>query len=327
MARSKRVHANASHASAAVAAHALPAAPTVMPTAIVLMDTSYCIFYRYYATLNWMRLNGIRRASSPSAPLLPDINEQDSSGEESDINIETLMDNPVFVSMYDKKFEEMLVKIAKQYNTSFEGICLAKDCYRDQIWRMEHFPHYKKNRDDRLKTFNGQIFKHTYQKLLPRLSQKYAFTVLEHERGEADDIIAIGHRILRAKYADLPITIVTNDNDLLQLYDAYTLLVNIPGKELLKRMECSPNHFVKMKILMGDKSDNIPSVFKKCGAKQAMKWIDDPDALAKKLESDPEAAERYALNTLLIDFQQIPEDISNEIEQVLHAKLQWDLSS
>lgn len=325
MARSKRVHANASnHVVAHNATPLMPAtSPTpAKPTAIVLMDTSYCIFYRYYATLNWMRLNGLRRTTSPSST----SGDTEEVPEEPDINIETLLENPVFVSMYDKKFEEMLVKIAKQYNTSFEGICLAKDCYRDRIWRMEHFSQYKKNRDDRLKTFNGQIFKHTYQTLLPRLSQKYAFTVLEHERAEADDIIAIGHRTLRAKYPELPITIITNDNDLLQLYDTYTTLVNIPGKEIMKRMECSPEYFVKMKILMGDKSDNIPSVFKKCGAKQALKWIEDPEALDKKLDADPESAERYALNTRLIDFNQIPERIGKELEHLLQNKLQLSWS-
>lgn len=270
-------------------------------TTVVFVDVSYYIFYRYYATLNWMK----------RAQKLPE-----------DVTADSLLEIPEFLAMYNKKFEEHFHKLAKQYRVPMSSIHLVKDCYRDMIWRMEHYPAYKKNRDDRLRSFNGQIFKHTYQTLVPKLQSTYNMLLLEHPHAEADDVIAVWHRRIRHMDPMQTIVIVTNDNDLLQLHDSHTVLVNLAGKHIAQRMEKDhdASAFIKLKILVGDKSDNIPPVFKKCGTKQAIKMIQDPDTLSKKLNIDPEAMQRYLLNTRLISFDHIPADIVMNIEQL---KVNW----
>ena len=60
------------------------------------------------------------------------------------------------------------------------------------------------------------------------------------------------------------------------------------------------------KIVSGDKSDGIPSVFKKCGIKTAEKYWNDKENFNKKLESDLDAVEQYELNKMIIDFNNIP---------------------
>lgn len=59
------------------------------------------------------------------------------------------------------------------------------------------------------------------------------------------------------------------------------------------------------KIVMGDTSDNIPSIFKKCGPKTAIKCWNDRDYFEEKLEKE-DAYEKYEKNRLIVDFSSIP---------------------
>mgnify|MGYP001174559642 CR=1 FL=1 len=61
--------------------------------------------------------------------------------------------------------------------------------------------------------------------------------------------------------------------------------------------------FVNMKALIGDKSDNIPGCFPKCGAKTALKLAQDDSLLEAKFNQVAGSRERYQNNKLLIDFQ------------------------
>ena len=63
---------------------------------------------------------------------------------------------------------------------------------------------------------------------------------------------------------------------------------------------------------MGDTSDNIPSVFPKCGPKTALKCIEDPEFFKKKMSSCPTSQEQYELNKKLVDFNEIPLELKRE---------------
>ena len=65
------------------------------------------------------------------------------------------------------------------------------------------------------------------------------------------------------------------------------------------------------KIVMGDKSDGIPSIFAKCGIKTAIKCYDDKDYFNKKMERE-NAYEKFNLNKKIIDFNEIPEELKIE---------------
>ena len=56
-----------------------------------------------------------------------------------------------------------------------------------------------------------------------------------------------------------------------------------------------------VKILTGDKSDNIKGVFNKCGPKTACKYFDNKELFEGKLNSVEGAMERYLLNKKIID--------------------------
>ena len=69
------------------------------------------------------------------------------------------------------------------------------------------------------------------------------------------------------------------------------------------------------KIVAGDKSDCIPSVFKKCGIKTAEKFWNNKDNFNKKLEMDIDAKNQYILNKKIIDFNNIPKTLVSEFKE------------
>lgn len=263
---------------------------------LLLIDLSYYIFYRYYATYNWYI-------------------KQDNSQTE-------VMKDPIYVEKYDKMFEQILCDLQKKHELLWKDIYFAKDCTRDEIWRMKLFPQYKQSRDDKLETFDKMIFKHTICTLIPRLQEKYTGChILSVENMEADDLIAVTKKYVREKEVEREIVIVTNDNDYLQLIDNYTLIVNLQGCDLKSRIDCTPKEYLHRKIIMGDKSDNIPSIAKKIGEKTSAKLSNDNDALMALLNKNEQAKTQYDLNKTLISFEMIPENLRKlGIESYIRTK-------
>jgi 5'-3' exonuclease len=77
---------------------------------------------------------------------------------------------------------------------------------------------------------------------------------------------------------------------------------------------------MKIHVMIGDKSDNIPAIRKRMGEKTAEKELKNLDTL---LATDPELRGRYEFNQNLIDFNYIPKNIEDEIlkslkEQTYH---------
>ena len=63
------------------------------------------------------------------------------------------------------------------------------------------------------------------------------------------------------------------------------------------------------KIILGDKSDNIPSIFNKCGKKTVEKCFDDSNFFKEKLFKENKLLE-YERNNQLINFECIPVNLT-----------------
>ena len=63
---------------------------------------------------------------------------------------------------------------------------------------------------------------------------------------------------------------------------------------------------------MGDTSDNIPSVFPKCGIKTALKCVEDQEYFKKKMNDDIKYYEQFLLNDTLVSFDKIPVELVSE---------------
>uniref|UniRef100_A0A6C0IW47 5'-3' exonuclease domain-containing protein n=1 Tax=viral metagenome TaxID=1070528 RepID=A0A6C0IW47_9ZZZZ len=283
-----------------------------MSNIFILIDGSYFCFYRYHSLLTWWK---------------------NAYPEDLDA-LQNPFQNEKFVEKFKKTFVEGIQFIPKKlgltsnknkkskknshiFETDEEPILIiGKDCKRDEIWRNELFSSYKANRANE-GFMGGPFFKMAYEENL--FIDGGAIGILRHPKLEADDCIAITCKKLLEKYNDsCKIYIITSDKDYLQLASDQVKLFNLAFKDLTEQKSCTGNAECDLfcKILTGDTSDNIPSVFPKCGPKTALKYFEDPLLLENKLKESSEYKKQYELNRHIVDFNYIPEDLIKEfIEQ------------
>ena len=144
---------------------------------------------------------------------------------------------------------------------------------------------------------------------------------------EADDCIAISVKHLIEKYPDCTIYIITSDNDYLQLVRENVHIFNLAFKNLKysKIFSGNPEKDLKIKIIMGDTSDNIPSVFPKCGIKTAIKCVEDSEYLKKKMNDNIKYYEQFLLNDTLVSFDKIPVELVGEFLNKYISYYIWQL--
>ena len=90
-------------------------------------------------------------------------------------------------------------------------------------------------------------------------------------------------------------------------------MYNLTYKKLTDQKACSgnPKFDLFSKIVMGDPSDNIKSIFKSCGIKTTLKCFEDKQYFEEKLKEE-NAIDKYELNKKLIDFNEIPSNLIDE---------------
>jgi len=266
---------------------------TMNPT-FIFVDGSYYCFYRYFALQQWWK------NAYPDEPL------------------DDPYQNEKFVEKFKKTFVENLEQMPKKLKIHKEPIkpilIVGKDCKRENIWRNDIFKDYKANRANGQEDgfMGGPFFKMAYE---DELFQKGgAKTILKHPRLEADDCIAISVKYLLNKYPACKIYIITSDRDYLQLNAHNVDLFTLTYKNLADGKTSTGNaaNDLKIKIIMGDTSDNIPSVFPKCGLKTAIKCIEDEEFFKKKMANNKEYYNQYILNENLVNFDKIPQNYVEE---------------
>jgi 5'-3' exonuclease len=247
----------------------------------LLIDGSYYIFYRYFALLSWWKHRNSDKVLD-----------------------ENPFNNNEFVSKFEKIFISKKNEIVKKLSIQNPIIIVLLDCDRCDIWRTELYNNYKDGRTNIVGI--GEAFKYVFQE---NLFQKMGARLqIKHPKLEADDCVAITVKNIRRLPPTNKIFIITSDMDYLQIADDITIPINLKYKPLRDSKHSFKDNRKDLfcKIVMGDKSDNIPSVFKKCGIKTAEKYYNNMDGFKKKLEEDVEANKRYEFNKTLIDFDEIP---------------------
>jgi len=250
----------------------------------IIIDTSYFIFYRYYALIGWWKL------AKPET------------------NLGKPFENSEFVDKFKKTFKEKLLEIPKKLKIKKYTMLAGLDCPRVKIWRHSLFDKYKENRvyDD---TFLGGPFFALGINLLKEMN----IPTLSHPKLEADDCNALTTKYILAQNPETKVVIIANDMDYLQLVSPRVKIINLKYKNLTDSKKWSGNAEQDLfcKIVMGDKSDDIPPLFKKCGPKTALKYFEDKKAFEQQLKRE-NAYERYEQNKKLVDFNEIPEDLALE---------------
>ena len=262
----------------------------------IFIDGSYFCFYRYHSLLTWWK---------------------NAFPEDLDV-LQNPYQNDKFVDKFKKTFIDHIQKIPKNLKldkTINPIIIVGKDCKRENIWRNQLFPNYKANRLQNDGFMGGPFFKMVYEDNL--FIEGGAQTILQHPKLEADDCIAISVKYLLNTYPTCNIYIITSDKDYLQLAQQRVQIYNLAFKKLTDQKSSTgdPNCDLFCKILTGDPSDNISSVFPKCGPKTAMKYYQNKDLFKQKLQESEAYQNAYKLNTTIIDFNNIPEELLQDFLQ------------
>jgi 5'-3' exonuclease len=157
----------------------------------------------------------------------------------------------------------------------------------------------------------GPLFQMAYEKEF--FQEGGVKAILKHPHLEADDCIAISTKYILNKWPTAQIKIVTSDKDYLQLAKQNVELYDLSYKRLTDQKTCTgdPECDLFCKIIMGDPSDNIKSVLKKCGPKTAMKCFNDRTYFEERLKKE-NAYGLYELNKTLVDFDEIPQHYVDE---------------
>jgi 5'-3' exonuclease len=200
---------------------------------------------------------------------------------------------------FEKLFISNLKKTCKQLNVKPKNTILVGDCLRSDIWRNSHYPNYKQLRES---TIHPKMFPIVYDRILPALKD---FQFISMKSLEADDICFI-----LSKHLENDMVILTNDNDYLQMIRNNLDIVNLPSyKSICARCNYSAKEGLLNKVLTGDPSDNISGLVSKAVAKTL---IQDDEKLQTYLKFH-NLEGKYNLNKLLIDMNNIPEDLKNNV--------------
>lgn len=259
----------------------------------ILIDGSYFIFYRYYALIQWWNV-------SKQEPVLDDP-----------------CNNDRFIELYKTTFIKKIKEISKKIKIQNPIYIVGKDCPREKIWRHSFIEHYKETRkSDKNVSF---FFKLTYDE---NLFEKAGVNhIVSYPELEADDCIALTCKYISNKYNNnsYNIYIIANDMDYIQLLNNNIYIYNLKYKLISTiNTQEEANKYLFCKILMGDKSDNISSIFPKCGIKTAIKYYEDKNQFENKLKSLQHSQELYERNKKIIDFNHIPEYLVYNFLKILN---------
>jgi len=259
----------------------------------IFIDASYFIFFRFHALKNWWSL------AKRDEPVIP--NQSDEFKEK-------------FRKTFVEKIKEIAKKVGIPKGTPYR-ILVGKDCPRSDIWRTPLYEQYKEGRTD--STMEGHFFSLTYEEhLFEEVCGESC--ILEHPSLEADDVIALSVRHILEKDSEALCYVITSDMDYLQLVTSERIkLYDLKYKLLTEKSKYfqetnSPAKDLFVKCLCGDKSDNIPAAFPKCGKKTAEKLYQLPEEERNAIIKSKNGWDQYKHNQSLIDFNFIPSTLKDE---------------
>jgi hypothetical protein len=210
-------------------------------------------------------------------------------------------------------FDNIFKSITK--NGGADEVVLAVD--NRNPWRKQYWARYKESRKYKRDTSGADWdrFHIELAKLSSDLKHHVPFKVIQIRSAEADDIIAV----ICMTYPENKYTIISTDEDYLQLYNENTRIYNPLQKKFLEYDH--PEEFVIKKCLMGQPKDDILNV------KTPLDWSREErkpplgEQAANKIMSygyekwlkENKLEKRFRVNRILIDFNLIPNVIRERV--------------
>jgi len=267
---------------------------------VLAIDSSYAVFHRFFALRRWERLSGQRDPEPDSSPCT----------------------DTELVSFGDS-FKSMVVAHMRSLRVPPGNTVMLIDCPRSEIWRRDVLPTYKDSRPTP-GDFSPNVFAFFRECLVPELVSEFSVHTIGFDRAEADDAAGVLARVAVESGAH-DVTILSGDCDLAQLeVPGRIRVVDMKGVGLLervtKKLGCDNDAatYLAVKILQGDRGDNIPAARERLGPKRALKLSDDPALLTAFLQDEGNRL-RYERNRTLIDISKMPADIEAGLRAALSA--------
>ena len=267
---------------------------------IILVDTSYTSFYRFFATIRWYSY-----AHPEEFKELKD-------------NVEyNWYTNTVFIEKYEKMYLDQIIKLIGKKIFSKAMVIFCMDSPKANLWRTTIDCDYKGNRADMSLKYNFKpTFEYTYNSMIPKFTKMDNIHSIVVPKMEADDIIASITMYLNKTNINQEIYIVSGDEDFLQLGRKSVTFVNYKIKKPFSLSEELAAIKLKIKLIMGDKSDCIKGIFPKGSRVKKQELIESEEKLEEYLASNIEARTQYEFNKKMIDFKNIPVVYINKVVKI-----------
>jgi len=273
-----------------------------MVNRLILVDTSYTSFYRFFATIRWFSF-----AEKEMWKMVKDDREYDWSL------------NETFIEKYKKMYLDSIIKLIGKRNYKKSLVIFCLDSKQSTLWRNKIMKNYKGSRTDLSKKRNFKTtFNITYKTLIPSIvkNNDNIFCV-KVGTAEADDVIAVITKYFQNNNPDLPIDIISGDEDFKQLgRDNVTFHDYRKKKKAIQLSLEQAKDNLNKKIICGDNSDNIKCIFTKAmkiSNKLKKEMISDNNKLNEFLQNNQVALDNFNINKRMIDFNEIPKSITDKI--------------
>jgi len=261
---------------------------------LILVDASYTSFYRFFATIRWYSF-----AFADEFKDLKTNNKYDWSK------------NQVFMEKYEKMYLDSIIKLVKKKVFDNSNVIFCMDSPKETLWRTQLQCDYKGDRADlSLKHNFKPVFEYTYSTMIPNFitNHKNIYS-LRVEKMEADDLIAI----ISMNMKEQLIYLVSGDEDFLQLGRDNIIFVNYKAKKAFKLTEEEAIKALRIKFILGDSSDCIPSIFPKGVRSKKKEILESDEKLEEYLNSNPDARKQFEFNKKMIDFKNIPKTLATKV--------------
>ena len=212
-----------------------------------------------------------------------------------------------------------ILNVKKKFSDEYGNVVIC--CDNKNYWRKDIFPYYKfsRKRERESSGIDWNLIFNTMNDVKRDLRTTFPYKIIEEDRAEADDIIAV---ITEEFSPHERMLILSSDKDFKQLqkYPNVSQYSPIMKKYLT---ENDPYKYLREHIIRGDKSDGIPNflsddeVFvenrrqKPVKKKQLLEWLDmsrDPEDFC-----DANMLKRWKRNESLVDLTKVPFSMKENI--------------
>lgn len=238
--------------------------------------------------------------------------------------------NPEAKSLIMHMILTTLLSYKKKFGKEYGQIVIAAD--GKGYWRKDVFPLYKghRKRDREKSDVDWDFIFECMNEAKDALKENFPYKVIEIEKCEADDIIAVlaeysqSNDLVQIGILDSepePFMIISSDTDFMQLQKYPNVRQWSPMQKKMIKPTVSLREFMIEHICVGDAGDGIPNI---CSVENSLfdkirqkpfKKDRIPDFINRGIEAcaNEDERRRYQLNERLVSFEFIPQSVKDAI--------------